>query len=172
MRVADTLVDTGSAMSMLSAAMYARLPDSPAIHPFLRAAPEVVGVGDASAVIRGYVTVPVKFAGVAVRHPLLVVEGLAFPLIIGTDILRANRLVLTLDESEPGRLRVRVCAVCGEQRTASTAEPSSSTRTGPFAHSTARRASISFPSVAFAICSYASVYSAVRPAAKEETAPQ
>ena len=65
------------------------------------------------------------------RNPLLVIEGLAFPLIIGTDILRAHRAVLTLDESAPVRLRERVCAVCGEQRTASPAEPSSSTRAAP-----------------------------------------
>ena len=41
------------------------------------------------------------------RHPLLVVDGLTFPLIIGTDILRAHRAVLTLDKSAPVRLRVR-----------------------------------------------------------------
>ena len=98
MRVADVLVDTGSALSMLNDAMYTRLPDAPAIQPFLRAVPEVVGVGGAPAEIRGYVDVPVEVAGVAVRHPLLVVEGLAFPLIIGTDILRAHRTFSTLDE--------------------------------------------------------------------------
>ena len=116
---------------MLSAAMYTRLPDTPAIQPFLRAAPEVVGVGGARAEIRGYVDVPVEVAGVAVCHLLLVIKGLAFPLIIGTDILHAHRAVLTLDESAPVRLRVRVCAVCGEQRTSSPAEPSSSTRAAP-----------------------------------------
>ena len=79
LRVADALVDTGSALSMLSAALYARLADAPAIQPFLRAAPEVVGVGGESDVIRGNVDVPVKVAGVAVRHPLLVIENLAFP---------------------------------------------------------------------------------------------
>ena len=59
-RVADALVDTGSALSMLSAATYARLPDAPAIQPFLREVPEVVGVGSACAVIRNYIDVPVK----------------------------------------------------------------------------------------------------------------
>ena len=103
-RVANALVDTVSAVSMLSAAMYARLPDAPAIQLFLRAAPEVVGVGGARAVIRGYVDVPVEVVRVALRHPLLVIEGLAFPLIIDTDILRAHRAVLTLDESPPVRL--------------------------------------------------------------------
>ena len=130
-RVADALVDTGSALSTLSAVMYARLLEAPAIQPFLRAAPEVVGVGGASAVIRGYVDVPVKIAGVAVRHPLLVEENLAFPLIINTDILRAHRAVLTLDESAPVRLQIREYAVCREQRTASPAEPLACARAAP-----------------------------------------
>ena len=131
MRVADALVDTGSALSMLSVAMYARLLNPPAIQPFLRAALELVGVGGISAVIRGYVDVPGKVAGVAVRHPLMVVERLAFPFIIGTDILRAYRAVLTLDVSAPVRLQIRKCAVCREQRTASPAEPWASARAAP-----------------------------------------
>ena len=126
--VADALVDTGSAFSMLSAAMYTRLPDAPAIQPFLRAAPEVVNVGSACAVIRGYVDVQVEVAGVAVRHLLLVVEGLAFPLIIGTEILRAHLTVLTIDESAPVRLQMRECAVCREQGTASPADTSAFAR--------------------------------------------
>ena len=130
-RVTDALVDTGSALSMLSTAMYARHFDAPAIQPFSRAAPEVVGVGGTSAEIRGYVDMPIVVAGVAVRHPLLVIERLAFPVIIGTDILRAHGAVLALDESAPVRLRVRVCAVCREQRTASPAKPSSSARAAP-----------------------------------------
>ena len=60
---------------------------------------------------------PVEVAGVAVHHPLLVVEGLAFPLLIGTDILCAHRAVLTLDETAPVRLRDRECPICREQRT-------------------------------------------------------
>ena len=120
-RAADALVDTGSALSMLSNALYAQLLDAPAIQPFSPAAPEVVGVGGASAKIREYVDMPVEVAGVAVRHPLLVVEDLAFPVIIRPDILRAQGAVLTLDESAPVQLRVRVCAGCREQRTASPA---------------------------------------------------
>ena len=98
---------------MLSAATYARLPDAPTIQPFLRATVEVVGVGGARAVIRNYIDVPVQVAGVAVLYPLLVVEGLAFFLIIGTSILSVHRAVLMLDELAPVRLQVRVCAVCG-----------------------------------------------------------
>ena len=103
--------------------MYSRLRDAPAIQPFTRVAFDVVGVGGASAEIRGYVDVPVKVAGVSVHHPLLVVEGLAFPLLIGTDILRAHSAVLTLDESAPVRLRIRECAVCHDQRTEPPPDP-------------------------------------------------
>ena len=101
MRVADALVHTGSALSMLSYAMYAQLPDAPALHSFSRAALQVVGVGGAIAVICGYVDAPVIFGGVTVHYPLLVVKALAFPFLIGTDILRAHRGVLTLDDTAP-----------------------------------------------------------------------
>ena len=124
-RIADALVDTGSAFSMLSTAMYSRLPSAPAIQPFSGAAPDVIGVGAASAEILGYVDAPVELAGTAVYHPLLVVEGLAFSLLIGTDILRPHGAMLTLDESAPLRLRTRVCDVCREQRTNPPAESSS-----------------------------------------------
>ena len=46
-RIADALIDTGLAFSMLSTAMYGRLPNAPAIQPFTRAAPDVFGVGGA-----------------------------------------------------------------------------------------------------------------------------
>ena len=82
-RIADALIKTGSAFSMLSSAMYARLRDAPAIQPFTRAAPDVIGVGGASAEIRGYVDAPVEIVGVTVHHPVLVVEGFAFLLLIG-----------------------------------------------------------------------------------------
>ena len=68
-RIADALIDTGSAFSMLSAAMYSRLPSAAPIQPFTCAAPDVVGVGGASAEIRGYVDTPVEIAGTAVHHP-------------------------------------------------------------------------------------------------------
>ena len=51
--IADALIDTGSAFSMLSTAMYGRLPNAPAIQPFMRAGPDVVGVGGTSAEICG-----------------------------------------------------------------------------------------------------------------------
>ena len=122
-RIADALIDTGSAFSMLSTAMYGRLPKAPVIQPFTRAAPDVVGVGGASAEICGYIDTPVEIAGVAVYHPLLVVKGLAFSILIGTDIIRPNGAMFALDESTPVRLRTRECDVLREQRTNSPADP-------------------------------------------------
>ena len=121
LRITDALIDTGSAFSMLSSTLYARLRDAPVIQPFTRAEPDIVGAKSASAEIRGYVDAPVEVAGVTVHHPLLVVEGLAFALLISTDILRAHGAVLTLDETAPVRLRNRECSICREQRTESPA---------------------------------------------------
>ena len=73
--------------------------------------------------IRGYVDAPDEVAEVMVHQPVLVIESLAFPLIIGTYILRAYGAVLTLDESASLRLRERECAVCREERIASSAKP-------------------------------------------------
>ena len=125
MRIADALVDTGSAFSMLSTAMYGRIPDAPAIQPFTGSALDIIGVGSATAEICRYVDAPIKIDDTAVRHPLLVVEGLAFPLLLGTDILRPRGAMLTLDESVPLRLRTRVCGICREQRTDLLSEPPS-----------------------------------------------
>ena len=95
--------------------MYSRLPHAPAIQPFTRAAPDVIGVKGTSAEIRGYVDAPVEIAGVEVHHPQLVVEGLAFSL-IGTNILHEHGSVLTLDKSAPVRLCIRECAVSRDER--------------------------------------------------------
>ena len=89
--------------------------------PFTRAAPDVVGVGGARAEIRGYVETPVKVAGVTVHHPLLVVKGLAFSFLIGTDILCAHGSVLTLDVTTPVRLQSRQCSICRKERSDSPA---------------------------------------------------
>ena len=121
LRITDALIDTGSAFSMLSSAIYASLRDAPVIQPFTRAAPDVVSVGGVSAEIGGYVDAPLEVAGVTVHYPLLGVEGLAFFLFTGTIILRAHGAVLTLDETAPVRLRSRECSICREQRTDSPA---------------------------------------------------
>ena len=128
-RIADLLVDTGSAFSMLSTAMYGRIPNAPAIQFFTASAPDIIDVGAATAEIRGYVDALIEIDGTAVRHPLLVAEGLAFFLLLGTDILWLHGAMLTLDESVPLRLRTRMCDICLEQRTDQLAEPPSASLT-------------------------------------------
>ena len=89
-QIREALADSGSSFSMLSSTLYARLPSKPAIHLFKNSAPDIVGVGGASAKVRGYVDVPLQIVGVEIAHPLLVVQNLAFPLLIGADILRPH----------------------------------------------------------------------------------
>ena len=52
-RIPEALIDTNPEFSMISAAMRERLPKPPTIQPFTNAALDVVGVGGASALIRG-----------------------------------------------------------------------------------------------------------------------
>ena len=114
--IAEALVYTGSAFSMLSTVMYSRLPHAQIVQMVTSATPEVVGVGGASAVIRVYVDSPIEFDGSAMHHPLLWVEGLAFPLLIDIDVLCPHDAVLPRNES-PVRLRTHVCNVFCEQLT-------------------------------------------------------
>lgn len=44
----------------------------------------------------GYINVPVVFNDVKIRHPLLVVAELAFPLLIGKDVLHPNAAVIDI----------------------------------------------------------------------------
>ena len=97
--------------------MYNGLPSSPAIQRFTGAAPDMIGVDAASGVIRGYVDELVMINGIAVRHPILVVEGLAFSLLLGPDILNLHNVMLLPNESDPLKLGTSVCDVCLERRT-------------------------------------------------------
>ena len=59
----DVLIDTGLSFSMLSAALYELLPNRPPIRKFDDSAPDIVGVGGASADVRGFIDVSVQIAG-------------------------------------------------------------------------------------------------------------
>ena len=128
-RIADVLVDTCSALAMLSTAMYGRISNSPAIQPVTNSAPDIIGVNGATAEIRGYVDAPIEIDGTAVRYPVLVVKGLAFPLLLIINILWRHSAMVTLDESTSLRLRTCVCDICREQRTDQLAEPPSASLT-------------------------------------------
>ena len=58
-----------------------------------------------------------QLAGVKVAHPLLVVTNLSFPILVGTDILRAHSATMSFGNAVPLRLNARVCDVCLEQQT-------------------------------------------------------
>lgn len=85
--VSDAVFDTGSSFSMMSSKLYERLPKKPRIYKFEKAAPDIVGVGGASAHVKCYVDVPLRIAEIEVERPLLVVDNLSFSLLIGMDIL-------------------------------------------------------------------------------------
>ena len=75
MLIRDALVDINSAISMVSSALYNRLPLRPSINSFKNLAPDIVGVGNASAKVRGYIDVTLQIAGIEIAHPLLVVSN-------------------------------------------------------------------------------------------------
>ena len=64
----EALVDTGSAFSMVSELLYSKLLTRPPIQSFMKPAPDFVGVGGASAEVKGYIYVPLQIAGVEVAH--------------------------------------------------------------------------------------------------------
>ena len=78
--------------------------------------PNIVGVGGSSARVLGYVDVAVVISDVEVRHPLIVVDELAYPLLIGTDVVRPHRAIFKLSAPDVVRLKLDRCSVCIEER--------------------------------------------------------
>ena len=102
---------------MVSSALHDRLPSRPSINSFKKSAPDIVGVGGASAEVRGYIDVALQIAGIEVAHPLLVIKNLSIPLIIGMDLLQPHAAKVSLGSAAPLELSARVCDVCLKQRT-------------------------------------------------------
>ena len=92
----------------------------PPIENFITSPPRIVGVGGASATVRGYIDSPLIIARTQVRHPLIVVEDLSFPLLIGMEILGHHDAQLGVGASSSIRLDVERCRVCDEERSAAT----------------------------------------------------
>ena len=76
--------------------------------------PTIVGVGFSSARVLGYVDVLVVISDVEVMHPLIVLDELAYPLLIKTDVLRSNRAIYKLGAPDLVRLKLDWCSVCFE----------------------------------------------------------
>lgn len=122
MLIVDELVNTNSALSMLSTAMYGRLPNVRAIQPFTEAATVVIGVGGASGELRTYIDAPVKLDNIVVHHLLLVVDKLAFALFIGMDILSPHGVMFRFGDISL-RLSRRLCDVCLDQKQKALSKP-------------------------------------------------
>ena len=86
------------------------------ISSFKYSALDIVGVGGASATVRGYIDVPLQIASAEIVYLLLIVENLSFPLLTGTDILRPHASTSSFDPANPLQLTARVCDVCLKQR--------------------------------------------------------
>ena len=110
------LIDTGATFSMLPSSTLAALSPMPAIESFGSSPPNIVGVGGARATVLGYVDVPLSINGIVVRHPLVVVESLPFAVLVGMDILRPHRAVVSVGEPEAVRFEASTCNVCLEHR--------------------------------------------------------
>ena len=85
-QICNALVDTCSALSMVSSALYDRLPSRPSINSLKNSDPDIVGVGGVSAEVRGYIDVPLLIAEIEVADFLLVVSELPFAMLIGMDV--------------------------------------------------------------------------------------
>ena len=114
--IRDALVDTGSAFSMVSSTLYNRLPTRPAINSFKNSAPDIVGVGGASAEVVTYVEVPLLITGFEVTHPLLVVLELPFAMLIGINVLRPHAASFSVCDSTSLQFCNPVCIVYLERR--------------------------------------------------------
>ena len=75
----------------------------------------IVGVGGSSARVLGYVDVSV-ISDVEVRHPLIVVNELAYLLLISTDVIRLHRANIELGAPDVVRLKLDRYPVCIEER--------------------------------------------------------
>ena len=116
--VAQTLIDTGATFSMIPARTIASLRNEPSVENFSSAPPRIVGVGG-SATVCGYIYATLVIASTRVRHPLIVVEELAYPLFIEMDILGSHDAQLGVGASSSIRLAVERCIVCDEIRACS-----------------------------------------------------
>lgn len=96
MHYLDALMNTGSAFSMLSSALYDRIFSRPAIQQSKNSAMDIVNVGGASYDVKKYVDISLLIVGVEIVHPLLVVSELSFLIIIGIDIMQLHAATLSI----------------------------------------------------------------------------
>ena len=74
--IKSALIDTGATFSMISMRTLHSMNNPPPIENFITSPPRIVGVGGASAIVRGYIDAPLIIARTQVRHPVIVVADL------------------------------------------------------------------------------------------------
>ena len=115
-QIDGTLIDSGSSFSLIASPTLAALPERPSVKQFMHRPPKIVGVGGSSAIVLGYVDVAVVISDVEVRNPLIVVNKLAYPLLIGTDVVRPHSAIFELGTPDVVRLKLDRCSVCIKKR--------------------------------------------------------
>ena len=111
-----TLIDSGSSLSMVSASTLAALPVPPSVEPYTSRHPYIVDIGGPPLHVLGDVVAAVAVSDVEVTHRLVVIRELAFPLLIGNDILRSHRAIIELGPPDVLQLGVDRCPVCVDAR--------------------------------------------------------
>ena len=112
--IEGALIDSRSSFSLIASSTLSALPERPSVEQFMHRPLNIVGVGGSSARVLGYVDVWVVISDVEVRHPLIVVDELAYPLLIGTDVLRPHRANFELGIPDVVQLKLARCPACIE----------------------------------------------------------
>ena len=114
--ISRALFDTGATYSMMPVSTYQVLRRETPLERFSSSSPEIVGVGGARVFPKGYADVLLTVGRISVRHPIIVVDELPFPLIVGMDVLRPHKARLFVDELDSVCLTAETCVVCLERR--------------------------------------------------------
>ena len=115
-QIEGALIDSGSSSSIIASSTLSALLERPSVEQFMHRPPNIVGVGGSSAKVLGYVDVAVVIFDVEMRHPLIAVDKLGYPLLIWTDVPRPHRGIFELGSPDVVRLKLDRCSVCIEER--------------------------------------------------------
>ena len=114
--IEGALIYLGSSLSIIALWTLSALPERPSVEQLMHRPPNIVGVVSLSAKVLGYVDVSVVISDVEVRHLLILVDELAYPLLIGTDVLRPHRSIFELSAFDVVQLMLDRCPVCVDER--------------------------------------------------------
>ena len=115
-QIEGALIDSGSSFMLIASSTLSALLERSSVEQFIHRHQNIVGVGGSSANVVGYVYVAVVIFDFEVRHLLIMVDELAYPLLIGTDVLRPDRAIFELGTPDVVRLKLGRCSVCIEER--------------------------------------------------------